>query len=136
MNTFDLEYLNVQRKRNILGLAFPMRLDGVGGYLTQNESLGALRDNVIQLIMTSRGSRVMRPDYGTDLRNSVFEQFDSNLENILRTQIIQVIEKYEPRVIVKSLNLISDTETGRLIIKLFITSKDDLLNGESVELIV
>ena len=65
MGNFDLEYVSVPGKNRILGLAFPMRTDGVGGFLTSNENLGSLRDCVIQLIMTRRGARVMRPDFGT-----------------------------------------------------------------------
>ena len=136
MSTFDLQYLKVARKTNILGLAFPMRSDGVGGYLTQNESITALKDNVIQLIMTARGSRVMRPDFGTDLRAGVFEQFDDNMVNTLRRQIIDVISKYEPRVILRSLDVLPNFELAQLIIRLDITSKDDLLNGELVEILV
>jgi len=136
MSTFDLQYLKVPRKTNILGLAFPMRSDSVGGYLTQNESITALKDNVIQLIMTARGSRVMRPDFGTDLRVGVFEQFDDNMVNTLRRQIIDVISKYEPRVILRSLDVLPNFELAQLIIRLDITSKDDLLNGELVEILV
>jgi hypothetical protein len=136
MNTFDLEYVNVPGKNRILGLAFPMRNDGVGGFLTSNENLGSLRDCVIQLIMTRRGARVMRPDYGTDIRESVFEPMDSRLMDTLRHQITSTIAKYEPRVIIKSLNLVPDWETNKLTIKLLLSSKDDLLNTESVELLV
>lgn len=136
MSNFDLEYVSVPGKNRILGLAFPMRNDGVGGYLTSNENMGSLRDCVIQLIMTRRGARVMRPDYGTDLRSSLFEPMDSRLMDTLRAQITSTIAKYEPRVVLKSLNLIPDWETNKLTIKLSLSSKDDLLNTEFVELLV
>ena len=136
MTTFDLTYLKVPRKNTIQGLAFPMRLDGVGGYLTSNENLGTLRDGVIQLLMTARGSRVMRPDFGTDLRKSAFEIIDDTLLNTLRSQILEVIAKYEPRVIVQAVDVIPDAERSELKVRLKLASKSDLLNPEMVEVTV
>ena len=136
MVNYDLEYIKTPSKRRILGMAFPMRTEGVGGYLTSNENLGALRDGIRQLIMTARGARVMRPDYGTDLRSSVFEPLDASLLATLEDQIVSTIAKYEPRVILKSLQLIPNYEENRLVVSMLITSKDDLLNDELVEVLV
>ena len=136
MANYDLQYLKIPSKKSILGLAFPMRQDGVGGFLTQNQDLGSLRDCVKQLILTSRGARVMRPDYGTDIRKSVFEPLTSDLGEHLRSHINDTIKKYEPRVIVQRLILTPDYERNQLNIKMKITSKDDLLNAEMVEVLV
>ena len=78
----------------------------------------------------------MRPDYGTDIRKSVFEPLTSDLVEQLRSQIIETIKKYEPRVIVQRLILTPDYERNQLNIKMKITSKDDLLNAEMVEVLV
>tara|TARA_R110000824_G_scaffold91961_1_gene223365 strand:+ start:3124 stop:3534 length:411 start_codon:yes stop_codon:yes gene_type:complete len=136
MNTNDLNYITTNAKKRILGVAFPMMNEGIGGYVAQNENLRSLRDCVVQLIMTGRGARVMRPDYGTDLRASMFEQFTSEMIEVLRAQIIETIAKYEPRVIVKRIALNPDYENHTLKVELYITSKDDLLNGELVEVLV
>ena len=136
MNTNDLNYITTNAKKRILGMAFPMMNEGIGGYVAQNENLRSLRDCVVQLIMTGRGARVMRPDYGTDLRASMFEQFTSEMIEVLRAQIIETIAKYEPRVIVKRVSLTPDYENHTLKVELYITSKDDLLNGELVEVLV
>ena len=55
---------------------------------------------------------------------------------VLRAQIIETIAKYEPRVIVKRIALNPDYENHTLKVELYITSKDDLLNGELVEVLV
>ena len=136
MANFDLQYVTIPSKKNVLGLAFPMRNDGVGGFLTQNENLGSLRDGVRQLLLTSRGARVMRPDFGTDIRKSVFEPLTEDVIDSLRNQIIEAITKYEPRVIVKKLAVDADYERNQLNIKLRIASKADLLTDELVEVIV
>lgn len=135
MPNFDLNYVQIPSKKRILGVAFPM-MNGVGGYIAQNENLRSLRDCVMQLILTGRGARVMRPDFGTDLRSSVFEALTEDMVESLRAQILQVISKYEPRVIVKRIELTPDFEKHSLRIELYITSKDDLLNGELIDVLV
>ena len=134
MPTFDLNFINAPSRKRILGFAFPMRGDGIGGYLAQNENLRSLRDCVVQLIMTGRGARVMRPDYGTDLRSSVFDPLTEDSIDSLR--ILSTIAKYEPRVIVQRISLTPDFERHTLKVELYITSKDDLLTGELIEVLV
>ena len=136
MVNFNLQYQKTENRTNILGLSFPMMLNGIGGVLTQSENLGALRDGVIQLIMTSRGARVMRPDYGTDLRKSVFEPMDTTTIQTLRGQITQTIATYEPRVVVQQLNIIPDESRNSLTVSLVLSTKNDLLTTASVALTV
>ena len=135
MPNYDLNFVKTSTSERLLGVAFPMT-DGVGGYVAQNENLRSLRDCVMQLIMTGRGARVMRPDYGTDLRASVFEPLTDDMVDSLRAQILQTIDRYEPRVIVKRIALTPDHEQQTLRVELYITSKDDLLNGELIEVLV
>jgi len=136
MVNFNLQYQKTENRDDILGLAFPMRWDGIGGVLTQSENLGALRDGVIQLIMTSRGARVMRPDYGTDLRKSLFEPIDSTTLQTLRGQIAETIAKYEPRVVLQQLNIFPQEELNTLTIQLVLSTKNDLLTTTNVEITV
>ena len=136
MSIYDLEYIKIPSKRQVLGMAFPMRWNGVGGYVTANENLTSLRDCVKQLLLTSRGARVMRPDYGTDIRKSVFEPLTVDVIDNLRGQILSTIRTYEPRVLVNKISLTPDYETNKLHIALRISSKDDLLNETLVEVLV
>jgi len=136
MVNFNLQYQKTENRTDILGLSFPMLQNGIGGVLTQSENLGALRDGVIQLIMTSRGARVMRPDYGTDLRKSVFEPMDTTTIQTLRGQITQTIATYEPRVVVQQLNIIPDESRNSLTVSLVLSTKNDLLTTTSVALTV
>tara|TARA_R110002012_G_scaffold15255_1_gene61212 strand:+ start:159 stop:569 length:411 start_codon:yes stop_codon:yes gene_type:complete len=136
MVNFNLQYQKTENRTDILGLAFPLRSDGIGGVMTQSENLTALRDGVIQLIMTARGARVMRPDYGTDIRQSVFEPMDSTTVDTLRGQITQTIAKYEPRVVVQQLNIFPQEEQNTLTISLVLSTKNDLLTTTSVALTV
>jgi phage baseplate assembly protein W len=136
MVNFNLQYQKTENRTDILGLSFPMRFNGIGGVLTQSENLTALRDGVIQLIMTARGARVMRPDYGTDIRLTVFEPMDTTTIQTLKGQITQTIAKYEPRVVVQQLNIFPQEDQNTLTVSLVLSTKNDLLTTTSVALTV
>jgi uncharacterized protein len=55
-----------------IGLAFPFGVDPTGAVATQSGD-PLLRSRVLQLLLTSPGERVNRPDYGTRLRDLVFD---------------------------------------------------------------
>jgi Bacteriophage baseplate protein W len=81
-------------------LAFPYRIDVDGGTavlrspLTSHETPGGdrhLRDLIEQLLFTSPGERVMRPDFGSGLARLVFEPSGEALAVALQAQMQAVI---------------------------------------------
>ena len=61
-----------------------------------NEQL--IQESLIQLVLTMRGERVMRPDVGCGATTLVFENNDSVLSNLLRAEVQGTIARFEPRV--------------------------------------
>ena len=78
----------------------------------------------------------MRPDYGTDLRKSMFEPMDSASIATLRAQISDTIAKYEPRVVLQQLNVFPQDELNTLTVQLVLSTKNDLLTTTNVEITV
>jgi len=129
-----LRYLTTSRRKKISGVAFPLDLSGTGGIFTANEGIKSIRDGLIQILLTSRGERVMRPSFGTDLRTGVFDQNDPLLAESLKSQVAEAIATYEPRVVVKKLDLTQNEHNLNIVLKLAL--KDDLLRDETVEIII
>ena len=63
------------------------------------------RSDLIQLIMTNPGDRVMLPLYGTNLRKYLFEQSGVGLNNQIRDEIISAIDTWEPRITVTEITV-------------------------------
>ena len=64
-----------------------------------------------QLLLTSKGERVMRPEFGTSLRESVFEPMTAAKVSNLRAELGNVIKKYHPEVDILDLKVSWDTTT-------------------------
>jgi phage baseplate assembly protein W len=77
-----------------------------------------IRNDLLQLLLTAPGERVMRPDFGSPIRPFLFELMTATDLSILKDGIIAAIEKFEPRVTVTDVALDSN-DNGTLVITVF-----------------
>ena len=82
-----------------LGAPYPIKKTPRGLLATQ-EGLDQIKSDMLVLLMTNPGERVMLPDYGTPLRELFFEQNDQVVVEKAREMIISSIKKWEPRITV------------------------------------
>lgn len=78
------------------GFAFPLRPDDRGGLQGAAEAVH-LRDSLLALLSTQPGERLMRPDYGCQLRSLLFEPCTSQTANLARFYVADAIARWEPR---------------------------------------
>src|SRR5262249_27070386 len=93
------------------GFAFPFRIDAATGRVATADGDDKLRQNLVHLILTAAGERVMRREYGAGLRSLVHDPNDDALRVIAAHQIQQAIEAYEPRVELRRLDVTQDGAT-------------------------
>lgn len=78
-----------------------------------------IKNDLLQLLLTAPGERVMRPDFGTGIRPYLFEQIDNTGIEILRQSILDAIEKFERRVTVSEVVIDRDDSNNLLNIKVY-----------------
>jgi phage baseplate assembly protein W len=100
---------------NINGCLFPFQIDASGG-IAVVKSDDKLRNNVIHLLLTAVGQRVMRRDYGGGLGQLLHDPNNDALRAIVQYQVAKAIGTYEPRVLVQSVNVTRDELQGGLTI--------------------
>ena len=88
----------------LYGFPFPVSKNPLGYYFSQ-EGNANIKADLIQLIMTNPGDRVMLPLYGTNLRKYLFEQSGVGLNNQIRDEIISAIDTWEPRITVTEITV-------------------------------
>jgi len=132
----DLEFATTSKERAIKGLEWPMMTSNTGGWCSSNYNAQAIKQGLMQLLLTSRGERPMRLDYGTTLRRAVFDELDGRTVKSLRESIQYAILKYEPRINVKSLLVQPSEDQSAINISLSFTIKGSALEAEKMDLIV
>ena len=94
-----------------------------------------IKNDLLQLLLTSPGERRMRPTYGTEIRKFPFEPGDDQSIESLRQSIRLAINQFEQRVILKSIVLTLDADNSSLAIGVFCALSRDPNIDLAVELV-
>lgn len=86
------------------GLKYPfefMRRTGAPGVSVATSTEHAhIHESIHQILGTHIGERFMRPEFGSRLRDLVFEQNNEVLKSLVRYYVIDAIKRWEKRVVV------------------------------------
>jgi hypothetical protein len=88
-----------------------------------NYDLYVIESSVKMLLLTSKGDRVMEPDYGTNIRSLIFESNVDGLESLIQEEIIEAFSRWEPRVKLSSLAIESDPNNRSVSVNLILVSR-------------
>lgn len=103
--------------------------------LPQQADVRLIKNDLLQLLLTSPGERRMRPTYGTDIRKYPFDPADDTGIEQLRNSIVTSIRKFEPRVILKDVIFNLNPDNNRLTISVLCALSRDPNIELSVELV-
>jgi len=109
-----------------LGLQYPL-VKGPRGIMAQKTGVDQIKADLLQLLLTEPGERVMMPTYGTPLKKLFFEPNDIILEVEARRIISESILQWEPRIAITNIAVTSAFDSDDL-------SQDD--TGEELEAIL
>ena len=106
VNPLDLQ------KNIVIGVSLPFNAPGVFNktYSTKDQ----IKSNLINLLLTDKGERIMNPEFGADIRRSLFENMtDSNIE-LLRIKIVDAINLFIPEINLGSVDFVADPDYNTL----------------------
>lgn len=86
-----------------LGIKFPFGFS-TSSFPAASEDQDLIRESLVQIITTTPGERVMRPDFGSRVYSFIFENNNELMAELIRSEVSAVIAKYEPRVSVTSIS--------------------------------
>jgi phage baseplate assembly protein W len=86
------------------GVQYPL-VKGPRGLFAKKNGVDQIKADLLQLLLTNPGERVMLPNFGTPLRTLVFEQNDAVLEQAAKVMISEAITTWEPRVAITRIDV-------------------------------
>ncbi len=92
-----------------LGLPYPLTKNPLGIFRTQS-GINQIKSDLLVLLLTEPGERVMLPAFGTPLRKFIFEPNDSIIIDEVRETIIESIRNWEPRIRVTDIQITNSKE--------------------------
>jgi len=95
---------------------------GYSSFEFQNTKSLSIRDielvkmDILSHIFTSRGTRVMMPDFGSGIPELAFEQLDGDLVDELYAELLMIFD-YDPRVNIVNLVLTPEFDTNSVYVE-------------------
>jgi len=103
----------------------PPFIGGPQNIMSRQEDDRIIKNDILQLLLTVPGERVMRPDFGVNLRNFVFEQMVDRDLSQLQQEIYRGLAEFEPRVNVEDVILQRKDDQNQLLIRVIVNLKKD-----------
>lgn len=99
------------------GFSFPFRIDPATGGVAVARDDEKLEQNLIHLLMTNVGERLMRRDYGGGLRQLVHDPINTALVAVVQHQLARAIGRSEPRIMVQDIQVSHQEGTLRVSLR-------------------
>ena len=99
--------------RLFLGVPYPV-VKTPKGYLYSQSGVDQIKSDLLILLLTNPGERVMNPNFGTPLRRLLFEQNDTTTAMAAKNMIINSIKRWEPRIAVQNIEVSSIVDQSSL----------------------
>ena len=96
-----------------LGVPYPVTRNPRGFFRSSN-GIDQIKSDLLQLLLTNPGERVMLPNYGTALKSLIFDPNDAQLETAARQMIINSINQWEPRITIQQIEINSSVDPNDL----------------------
>ena len=82
----------------------------VTGDLIIKKDDAAIKQSVVNLLLTSKGERPFQPNLGSDIRNLLFEPLDAATAGQISRNIRDVLLNYEPRIRILDIEVLANYE--------------------------
>lgn len=102
-----------------IGLSFPLRNNNNLDFAMTKNSLEQSKHNLRNLLLTYPGERLGQPQFGSRLRQLVFEQIDEELPSRIEEEVKRSISQWLPYINVLSVQTLTDEgDTNKIFVKL------------------
>ena len=97
INPLDLQ------ARKAIGVDLPFSDDGV--FTSNYQTKDAIKNNIINFILTGKSERFMNPTFGSNIRNLLFESINASSLDATSNSLRQELETYFPQIVVNELTI-------------------------------
>lgn len=81
------------------GFGFPPEVDEVTGRFKMSSEEENIRQSIELILMTGKGERIMRPEFGCGLKEYVYETMDYATIVSIQNEVKEALSRWEPRIV-------------------------------------
>lgn len=110
------------------GIGYPI-VPSPKGYFPVTTDVALIKGDLLILLLTNPGERVMMPQFGTPLKTLLFDPNDTFLADKAKQMIINSISQWEPRVKIDAVNVSTGITSSN---RSFLNPRDDLSQANNI----
>lgn len=107
------------------GFPYPI-VKSIGGFFKHSSGVDQIKADLLILLLTTPGERIFLPNFGTPLKDLIFDPNDATLEERARQMIIDSVTQWEPRIVVDQI------EVSSIVPKSYLSDDDDQTETKSI----
>jgi phage baseplate assembly protein W len=115
-----------------IGLRLPFGRTKSGLFGRTQTTLEQAGSNIKNLLLTAKGERVMQPDFGSRLRELLFEQYTEDLSSRIENEIQEAISTWLPYIRIANVDIVQsdrDPNTTEVSINFSLNYEPDRFNS-------
>lgn len=120
------------QKNVAIGVSLPF--NGPGVFTSTYSTKDQIKSNVINLLLTNRGERIMNPNFGADIKDVLFEGMTETIVPLIQDKITTAFSSYIPQASISKIDVVfsEDTNTVNVTVNytLNISGESDQVNIE------
>jgi hypothetical protein len=101
-------------KNRAIGVALPF--NGGGVFKSTFSTKDQIKSNLINLLLTYKGERILNPEFGADLPRILFEPINENTSQKIQDQIISSTQLYIPEITLTNIEINPDTDKNTIYV--------------------
>lgn len=99
------------------GMCFPLAVDKLTGRIKEASYDENVKQSIKLILGTSKGERVMRPEFGCDIKKFLFESYSYGVAVQIKDVVQRALNKWEPRINQVNIEVEESSQAGAVIIK-------------------
>lgn len=126
----------VENNYKVLGIGINQTSDSNGIFSTNFTTLAQAKNNLINLILTKKGERLMQPDFGCDVWKVLFEPID-NIEVSIENSITDAVSIWLPYLNINEIIFDyddNDIDTNRVALDIKFSLASNPALSESIQI--
>ncbi len=112
-----------KNKDTNVGIRFPLDYSPNGFFYSTKTVLEQSKSNIINLLLTSKGERVMQPNFGSRLRELLFEQITPSTTSDIDSEIRETISSQLPHIILNDVIVVPKADDNMINIQIEYSTK-------------
>ena len=119
-------------------ISYPFAADNADGYFIDlNNNLDSkVASEIAHVILTRKGTRIRKPEFGTNLIKYIFEPNDELTWDAVQNEIKNSVQRYVPNAVINDVRVVTASENEELDgndVNIYIDIKYGVVKGATIE---